>query len=357
MPLNAFDSLSVAFKHTQKQLIEPFRAGQWLRLAFVGLLAGESSGGGCSSPNFPMPQTQNGSHHLVASGLPHFNPAMYAGLIAFLIVLGLVLAVLFIYINSMMRFVLFDSIVTRQCHVRQYWGRRQRPGFRYFVWQIVFGLAVLAGLIILIGIPAAFAAAMGWFKDTDNHMLPLVLGGILLFFVFFAFMVCAMVAGVLTKDFVVPYMALEDISAFEAWRRLFPKLKAEVGSFAGYIGMKIVMAIGAAILVGIATVIVILVIAIPLALVGVGSVLAGKAAGLVWDPYTITLAVIAMCAAVALLIYAAALISVPAMVFFPAYSVHFLAGRYPALDAVLNPAPPAPPAPPPFLPPEPSPIG
>jgi hypothetical protein len=31
-----------------------------------------------------------------------------------------------------------------------------------------------------------------------------------------------------------------------------------------------------------------------------------------------------------------ALISVPAIVFFPAYSIHFFAERYPALRAALN---------------------
>jgi hypothetical protein len=60
------------------------------------------------------------------------------------------------------------------------------------------------------------------------------------------------------------------------------------------------------------------------------------------------------------------LISVPVTVFFPAYSIYFFAARYPALSAVLYPAPPAPPTPaippgssfePPPLPPAPEPIG
>jgi hypothetical protein len=39
------------------------------------------------------------------------------------------------------------------------------------------------------------------------------------------------------------------------------------------------------------------------------------------------------------IILIAALISVPAIVFFPAYSIHFFAERYPALRAALNPTP------------------
>ena len=39
-------------------------------------------------------------------------------------------------------------------------------------------------------------------------------------------------------------------------------------------------------------------------------------------------------------LYLVSLISVPAIVFFPAYSMYFFAGRYPRLAAALYPAPP-----------------
>jgi hypothetical protein len=59
----------------------------------------------------------------------------------------------------------------------------------------------------------------------------------------------------------------------------------------------------------------------------------------------------------AVLFFVMSLISVPAIVFFPAYSIYFFASRYPPLDALLHPAPPPmvspPPVPPQFLPPEP----
>ena len=173
-----------------------------------------------------------------------------------LIVLGLLLSVLFIYVNSVMRFILFDSVVAKECRIRQGWSRRQRPGFRYFVWQLVLFGVSLGGLTILVGIRAALGFALGWLKDPGRHVLPLVLGGIVLFFLLGVFVVGLMVVTVLTKDFVVPQMALEDLTAFEAWRRLLLMLRQETGGYAGYLGMKIVMAIGAAIIVGIVTVVV-----------------------------------------------------------------------------------------------------
>ena len=39
MPISAVDAISPAFQHTKKQLIEPFRASQWAKLALVGFLA------------------------------------------------------------------------------------------------------------------------------------------------------------------------------------------------------------------------------------------------------------------------------------------------------------------------------
>jgi hypothetical protein len=59
-----------------------------------------------------------------------------------------------------------------------------------------------------------------------------------------------------------------------------------------------------------------------------------------------------------LVFYAVSLISVPVIVFFPAYSIYFFAARYPNLSRVVYPAPPpSPPLMPPPLPPTPEPIG
>src|SRR5208337_1628058 len=226
------------------------------------------------------------------------HPAMLAGLIIFLIVVGLSLTVLFLYINSVMRFILFDSIVAKQCHIRQGWVRRRYHGLRFFVWQLSLMLISFAAFVLLIGIPLAFAWAVGWFDHPGEHLLPLVLGGIALLLLF--------------------------------------------------------LALAAGIAIAIITVIVFLVLLIPVGGVGVVAVLGGKAAGLTWNVYTISLAVVVGCIVLAVFIFAVALISVPAIVFFPAYSIYFLAARYPALAALLWPPPPdsvAPASPPPEAPP------
>jgi hypothetical protein len=157
-------------------------------------------------------------------------------------------------------------------------------------------------------------------------------------------------------------MALEGIGAIEGWRRLWPMLRAEQGGYAVYVLMKIVLAIGAAIVIGVVSVILVLVVAIPAAGLGIVAALTGKAAGLTWNVFTITMAVVVGCILLAILLYLLALISVPAIVFFPAYAIYFFAPRYRTLSLVLYPPPPASPFSepddqPPPLAPAPEPVG
>jgi len=359
LPISAVDAISPAFDHTQQQLVRPFRASQWAKLGLVGLLAGEmgsGGGGGCNPGSFQMPHP-NHTQRLLDTGFPAISPMLTASLIAVLVVAGFFFLILFLYINSVMRFVLFDSVVAKDCRIWQNWVRRQGPGRRFFVWQIVLSLGSMMGLTILVGIPAGFAFLVGWLKEPKEHMIPLILGGMALFFVLFIFIMTLLLVHVLTKDFVVPQMALEEIGAFEGWRRLWPQIKGEKLGYAAYIGMKIVLAIGAAIILGIVSAIVFLLLLIPIGGLGAVAVIGGMAAGLTWNLYTITLAVVLGSIAIFTLLYVMSLVSVPAVVFFPAYSIHFFAARYPLLDALIHPAPPVvlPPPPPPDEPPPPEP--
>ncbi|HWY08332.1 MAG TPA: hypothetical protein VNY24_15835 [Candidatus Acidoferrales bacterium] len=345
MPISAVDAIDPAFQHAKRQLLQPFRFGQWARLALVGLLAGElGSGGGCNgSFNIPSTHRQGGTEQFLSLGWPKLlgdYPVMFASLIAVLIVVGIGLVVLFTYIGSVMRFILFDSIVAKECHIRKGWARRRREGYLLFVWQITLMLLSFAAFVIVVGIPAMFAWTLGWFAHPAEHVPGLVVGGILLFLVFLAVVVGFAVVHVMTKDFVVPQMALENISAFEGWSRLWLWLKAEKGGYAGYIGMKIVLAVGAGIALTIISLTVIVLLLIPIGGIGAMIWMSVKAAGATWTVHTISLAVAAGCIVLAIFVFAISMISVPAAVFFPAYSIYFLAARYPALADLVWPRPP-----------------
>ena len=341
MAISAVDSITPAFEHTKQQLFKPFRFGQWVRLAFVGLLAGELGSGGSSL------RSAFNSHQGSSGGFPsdifkNIDPALLAAVIATLIVTGLVFFIVMTYISSVMRFILFDSILSKNCRIGAGWSRRQGAGWHYFLWQLGFTFFLAGGVIVLVGIPLAFAFGMGWLSPPREHLLPLILGGIVLFFVLGAFGLAAAVVHVLTKDFVVPQMALEDIGVIEGWQRLWPMIRVEKGGYAAYVGMKIVLAIIAGIVTGIASVILILMIAFPIAALVIAAVMGGKSAGLTWNVFTITAAVVAGCVLLAIIMFLVSLISVPVVVFFSAYAIYFFAGRYQPLAIAL--APPAAPA-------------
>jgi hypothetical protein len=351
LPISAVDAINPAFQHAKQQLFQPFRFGQWARLALVGLLAGELGSGGGYNGNFNIPSSthrQGGTEHFLSQGWPHLlgdHPLMFASVIAALVVVGIGLIVLFTYIGSVMRFILFDSVVAKECHIRKGWGERRREGYLLFVWQITLMLLSLAAFVIVIGVPVVFAWVLGWFAHPAEHVLGLVVGGILLFLVFFAVVVGFAVVHVMTKDFVVPQMALENLNAFEGWSRLWLWLNAEKGGYAAYIGMKIVLAVGAGIAITIVSLIVIVALLIPIGGAGAMIWISAKSAGLTWNVYTITLVVAAAAIVLAVFVFAISMLSVPVAVFFPAYSIYFLAARYPALADMVWPPLPGPLAP------------
>jgi hypothetical protein len=340
LPITAIDAITPAIEHTKQQLFKPFRLGQWTKLAFVGLLAGELGASGVNRSNFNFP------HHPGATPAPHItipgtlgvDTALLIAFIAAAVVAALAVAIILLYVSSVMRFILFDSIILKECLIRSGWSRRLGAGWRYFVWKFTYLVLTLAGICILIGLPAAFVFVSGWYKAPKEHILPLIFAGGIIFLVLFAFFLITAVVFVLTKDFVVPLMALEGLTATEGWRRLWRMMEVEKTAYATYIIMKIVLAIVAGVLIAVAAVIVSLIYVVPTAALAVIAILEGKAAGLTWAPDTIALAAIVGLILLAGFLYFVSLISVPAIVFFPAFSIYFFADRYPRLAAALNPA-------------------
>jgi hypothetical protein len=346
-PRSASDAIHPAIEHTKNQVFRPFRFGQWMRLAFVGVLAGEMSSGGCNGGNFNFPMghghhTGHGSHQAYLAAWPLWfgeHPMRFAALLALLFVVSLGLALLFAYLNSVMRFILFDSVIARECHIRRGWARRKAIGLRLFWWQLAFSLLSLAGMIVLLGVPVVLVWRVGWFKFPREHILGLVLSGLAFFLLLCAIVAVTAVIRVMTKDFVVPQMAIENIGAMEGWRRLLTRVEREKTGYAGYIGMKLVLAIAAGLIFGIIIFVVLLLVLIPVGGFGVFAVLGGKAAGLTWNFFTIAAAVMAGAWVLALLVVIVSLIYVPSIVFFPAYSIYFFAPRYPPLADLLWPTP------------------
>ena len=364
MPLSAVDCIQPAIQRTRDQLFRPFRFGQWSRLALVGLLAGELRSTSCNFNgfNFPINSPQHRGNEFLetsaASPFPHIDPshiAQFAALFVIAFAALFVMMVVFMYISSVFRFILFDSVLKKQCSISAGWSQWHRTGRKYFLWQVVFIIAELLFMGVLIGGPLAIAAALGWFHDADQHMLRTVLGVFFLICLFLVFILLAVIVQVLGKDFLVPIMALDGVDFADGWGKLLPMIRREAGKYAVYLVLKAVLSIAAGIVIGILTLIPIFALVVPAVL----AVFAGYKAGLGWNVTTVSLAIIGGTVLLGVLFYLISLVSVPAFVFFPAYSMYFFSSRYPRLDALLNPPPPALPpevaSPPPESPPPQSP--
>jgi len=384
LPVSAVDCVQPALQHAREQLFTRFNWGQWSRLALVGILAAELHVGGCNFgnagsgrwPRIPH-KTDNGFLPSgTPSGLLSFNPAhipahisehiaQFIGLIVVAVFAAIVLGFVFLYISSVFRFILFDSVLRRHCSIGDGWGKWRRAGGRFFLWQILFLIATWLSLAVLVGVPVTLALAAGWTSDLRQHLGRMIVAVLLLGGLILVFVLTITVVQVLAKDFLVPLMALEDLGFADGWHRLLAMIRPEKGRYAVYLLLKLVMSIAAAILFSIIAIIPALFIFVPAAV----AVIAGHEAGLGWSVTTISLAIIFGTLLTLLLIYLIALVSVPATVFFPAYAMYFFAARYPNLDALLHPVPtspapevpPVPESPPPFeappLPPSAEPIG
>lgn len=363
MAKSAVDVIGSAFEHTKQQLTQPFRFGQWTRLAVLALATGElSSGGGCNNTwgRLGSLAKPNHSQNFVdpTDLLRGINPPLIGSLVLLAVVSGLILMLIWIYVSSISRFILFESVLRK--HSDSFgagWNRWHSHGMSYFWWQLglaILGLGVMAVLLVPLLLP--LLAAMRAHQQPGPGILLAFLPMLLIFGIFSLVMLCI---AVLAKDFVVPLMALEELGVLEGWRRLLDMMKAEKGSYAGYVGMKVVLAIGAGILFTILSTIAAMFVIIPAGIVAVVLVIAAKGAGLAWNPVTITAAIVAGTIVIVLMLCMIAFVNVPVAVFFPAYAMYFFGERFPALHARLYPAAqplPRTPEAPPFSPP-PEPIG
>jgi len=341
--LSGFEAITPAMERAKRQLFMPFRFRHWARLAIVVMSTGEFAGGGGGSGwsglNYTLPSGPSSGRQmsmffprpdrLGTTVMDHWT-----WFVAGVIVLVL-LALAFIYVASVFRFILFDSVLNDRCELAAGWRRWQPQGASYFLWTMGFALVSMLVMFILIGGPILMAWRAGIFSSPGDHIFFLITGGLLLILVGF-FLICASaLATVFAKDFVVPVMALENRGVMDSWRRVLPILGAEKGAFTIYVLLRIGLAMGSAVLFGIVNFFVIVGLFIPLGLVALVVVIGGAAMGLTWTTFTICMAVLVGGVFVMVLIYVLSFVSAPAMVFFQSYSLHFLGPRYPRLDIEL----------------------
>jgi hypothetical protein len=250
------DALQDAIEKTRRGLF-PFRFSHWLPLAFVAFLdqCGRKSGGGFNVPNLPVPPDRNDSpESLFRTADPSFDEALawvsaHAALVAVLVIAGILLVVgfaaLVLWINSRGIFMYIDAVANGRAEVSRSWNENRERANAFFRWRFAVGMAGLGVMLLLFA--AGGVLVWQWQRGTLTGSLALAIGGIGLLPIVLAVALGLALFELLLRDLAAPLSWRYGWSAGDALRTAYELARANLGSMVVYILLKIVFAIGGAI--------------------------------------------------------------------------------------------------------------
>lgn len=322
---HTFDALGDALDATRAFLL-PVDAGRWLRLALITFFVFGSIGGFPPGGSFeagdgdvrvgPVGGDRASGDWTVGEWSGSFSPAgpgdVMAGdveaavwFVLALVAIGLVLGLLYLFVGSVMEFVLFESLRTERVSVREYARDHLGLGVSLFAFRFVLGLFA----VVLVGGVVALV-----FLSAISGPVTVIATLLILAPLFFLLGVLGYLVNLFTTEFVAPIMLLEDRGVLSGWRRFWGIFRAEWGEFLIYALVRFGLNIAAGIVLGILVGFVAVLLAIPFG--GAGFLLL-VALG---DPTTFGAGVLAIVAVLALLYallvaVAAAVVGVPVITY------------------------------------------
>ncbi len=172
MPLlSAIDAVHPAFDRMTSMLFNPFRFRTWLKIGFIGWLAGGVAAANFNSFNYRMPSRSefpaDASDVLgrkISEAISNFHIGGYLGIIVCVVLLFVVVSLVFLYLFSRFRFILFDTVISKQAIIRRGWHQYGSQTGRYFIFWIGYTLLSWAALGVIVGLPLWHA-----YKSGDLH--------------------------------------------------------------------------------------------------------------------------------------------------------------------------------------------
>ena len=339
----AAQAISPAVERTKNYLFRPFKWSTYLKLATVACL----TEGGSSGFNFNFP---SGSH--TSSGAGNLIPPAFSlssGTIALIVIGVLACIALCIYLSYLicrLRFAFFHCLAHQTKEIRPGWRLYRTQGMRYFIASLIIGLIflfvlVLAALPFIFGFVRLYQSSQsgGSFNIGGFFLLLLPLFGII-----FCLCLVAYVVNAVLHDFILPHMALENLTVLQSWAVVKTRIGAEKGSFALYLLLRAVLPIAAYIALFIITIIPILIAAgiVVLLIIGFHALLANASGAMAFIGLSIE--ILFGIGGIVLGVIVAFCLGGPIATWIRNYALLFYGGRYPALGEILSgPASAAPP--------------
>lgn len=228
-----------------KSFLLPFDLGTWLRMALVVLFTGGFiSAAPITGPSDIDQQDFGVSEDIEGGDFSRFNDTFV------LLILGTVggLILLLSYIGSVFRFIFFQSVDEKRPRIISGFKDHWLNGLKYFFFRLLMtgiGISAFTGLILAMGAGSLSAVITAFFL-----MTPL---WIVMYLISFA-----------VKNFTVPRMMTKDSGFIRSTSLAFGSFRKEWKQFGVFLLVKITLAIVIATVSGIANLIVLLTVGLPL---------------------------------------------------------------------------------------------
>jgi hypothetical protein len=239
--ITAADSVSPAIQRTREFLFRPFNWGTYLKLGLVAIVT-EGSGN-----SFRSHDRSGQGHGSQGHGLtPHWPidipPVLIAESVAALL-LALVLVMFVFYLITRLRFAFFHCLIHNSKLIRPGWWLYRDQASRFFWMNVAVGFCFLL-LVVLIAIPfiAGFARFFHETQQGGPFDVKLLLSLLLpLLPIILLLALAGFLTDVILRDFMLPHIALEDLTAGEAWSQVWARISTEKRQFFVYALLRLIL--------------------------------------------------------------------------------------------------------------------
>jgi hypothetical protein len=252
--ISVVEPVSPALERVKVILFRPFDLGKWFVIGFCAWLAQLGEGGGTGG-NF---NSNAGSHHNYYNGddfrrelaqardyvLDHLN--WIVPLVVVLVVVGLVLWLVLLWLNSRGKFMFLHCVALDRAEVVKPWNEFANEANSLFLFRIGLGLVSIIFTLPLLIITIVMVVRMALAGHFTASGILQAVGFSLLFFC--AVTVFAIIRK-LTLDFVVPIMFLRRNRCLAAWKELMALISGHIGTFILYFLFQIVLCLAIGIIV------------------------------------------------------------------------------------------------------------
>jgi hypothetical protein len=234
--LSASQAVTPAIERTSRMLFRPFDSATYLKLCAAACVTE-----GCwihFSSTTGVPAQVDSTTYLPGG----FTPEVIAWII-FGSVSAIVFCVMAMYLVARLRFAFFHCLIHETREIRPGWSLYREAAMRYFLGSLIVFAAFLGMVLLVVGALAVMVFTVFTVRTSDGKLDPGVF--FILFYprLGFAFLVGVLAAAASTtmRDFMLPHMAIENLTFGQAWRAARASIRAARESFFSYFILRLLL--------------------------------------------------------------------------------------------------------------------